>query len=581
MICRFRYGAAAAVFIFALCMACRPGNPASGRYHAVDMKIDSVKKLIESDGDNLDLYTDLYRFYKLNNRSDSLYWHAFRAYRKGLAEKDYDLAAYSISYMVPVFIESGVKDSAAYYIGLADRMPLKSDKAKGALLNCKANYYLTYEMDYPKVMAFTMEAAESYAACKDTINYALMQHNMATIYLFRNDTANCLRYTLRGHRLASATEDSYLKCISSFAAGQVYYTMQKYDSSLVYLSMAKHAADDYSYLESEMPDIMLIEAYDYLALKDYERAAGSLDSASYWLEMTGGRDVYAASRIRIGYGDLSFDKGDYQSSCRHYLSAARLPLARDGRRILLQRLSMAYKALEEYDSSLYYYQAYNRMMDSVMTFDAEKEFNEIFWNKEKEKYESDLDLSVLKSKRAIALISFVSCVVVAVLAWLYYASRRKNRKYTELVLKYQQDMKEWESRRKDAAAQNDTRAKAEEELFGRIEELFVKGKMYRHNDISLDKLSEALSSNRTYVSAVINKYAGMSFTSYVNMLRIKDATEILSDPGKEPFMKALYMGLGYNSKSSFYKAFQKETGCTPTIYREKAITLGEKSSGQA
>ena len=216
-----------------------------------------------------------------------------------------------------------------------------------------------------------------------------------------------------------------------------------------------------------------------------------------------------------------------------------------------------------------------------MTFDAEKEFNEIFWNKEKEKYESDLDLSVLKSKRAIALISFVSCVVVAVLAWLYYASRRKNRKYTELVLKYQQDMKEWESRRKDAAAQNDTRAKAEEELFGRIEELFVKGKMYRHNDISLDKLSEALSSNRTYVSAVINKYAGMSFTSYVNMLRIKDATEILSDPGKEPFMKALYMGLGYNSKSSFYKAFQKETGCTPTIYREKAITLGEKSSGQA
>lgn len=92
----------------------------------------------------------------------------------------------------------------------------------------------------------------------------------------------------------------------------------------------------------------------------------------------------------------------------------------------------------------------------------------------------------------------------------------------------------------------------------------------------LKRLAELLDTNRTYVSKAVNKYSGMSFSSYLNMYRINEATAVISDPSRNVLLKQLADDLGYNSVTVFSKAFQKETGLTPSRYRKEIMDGGKK-----
>ena len=52
-----------------------------------------------------------------------------------------------------------------------------------------------------------------------------------------------------------------------------------------------------------------------------------------------------------------------------------------------------------------------------------------------------------------------------------------------------------------------------------------------------------------------------------------DASRILSDASSEIQLQDLAMEMGYNSQSSFYRAFVKETGVPPSKYREESLRI--------
>ena len=118
---------------------------------------------------------------------------------------------------------------------------------------------------------------------------------------------------------------------------------------------------------------------------------------------------------------------------------------------------------------------------------------------------------------------------------------------------------------------------AEEELFGKLEKIMREDHVYRSNSISLDELASMLGTNRTYISRVINRYADKSFWGYINMYRIAEATEILSDLEKDVQIKNIYEVLGYNSAASFFRVFRDETGISPSKYREEVRRMKSKA----
>ena len=119
---------------------------------------------------------------------------------------------------------------------------------------------------------------------------------------------------------------------------------------------------------------------------------------------------------------------------------------------------------------------------------------------------------------------------------------------------------------------SEVKSDADAELFSKAEKLMENEKIFKQKDLSIEKLSLLLETNRTYLSRAINTLSGLTFHSWVNMYRIREATDILSDPDNDVPIKCLADDLGYNSVSVFYKAFQKETGLTPSRYRKEAVS---------
>lgn len=99
-----------------------------------------------------------------------------------------------------------------------------------------------------------------------------------------------------------------------------------------------------------------------------------------------------------------------------------------------------------------------------------------------------------------------------------------------------------------------------------LEYVIVEEKIFLDPDISLVTLAERIKTNRTYLSDAIHLTYGMSFSDYFNHLRIQYSMELMRGKKKagEPILvKEIAMESGYHISSSFYRAFQKETGMTP------------------
>ncbi|MGS2763028.1 helix-turn-helix domain-containing protein [Sinomicrobium sp. M5D2P9] len=105
-----------------------------------------------------------------------------------------------------------------------------------------------------------------------------------------------------------------------------------------------------------------------------------------------------------------------------------------------------------------------------------------------------------------------------------------------------------------------------------IDELLNVGKLYRKPDLSREYIAEKIGISPGYLSEIINSNYNQNFSSLVNSYRIKEAMELLQHPefSKYNIVSVAYE-VGFNSKSSFYKAFKKETGTTPSIYLSSQI----------
>lgn len=94
-------------------------------------------------------------------------------------------------------------------------------------------------------------------------------------------------------------------------------------------------------------------------------------------------------------------------------------------------------------------------------------------------------------------------------------------------------------------------------------------KTYRASDLSLSQLSDQIEIPAHYVSQVINEKLGTNFLDLINQYRVQDVKEQFANPEKNHYtIMSLAYDAGFNSKSTFYSAFKKHTGMTPSAYKK-------------
>jgi AraC-like DNA-binding protein len=95
-------------------------------------------------------------------------------------------------------------------------------------------------------------------------------------------------------------------------------------------------------------------------------------------------------------------------------------------------------------------------------------------------------------------------------------------------------------------------------------------KPYLDFDLTLQKLATQLDLPEKELSLLINQKMGKHFFDFINEYRIEDAKMLLKNQPQLTVLEILYE-VGFNSKSSFYTAFKKETNITPSDYRKSNI----------
>lgn len=89
---------------------------------------------------------------------------------------------------------------------------------------------------------------------------------------------------------------------------------------------------------------------------------------------------------------------------------------------------------------------------------------------------------------------------------------------------------------------------------------------YANPDLSLEKTITALGINRTKINEILKQELELTFTAYLNKLRLTEAARLLSEKENANVAEIAY-SVGYNNVTYFNKLFKNEYGCTPKTFK--------------
>ncbi|MEE2025954.1 helix-turn-helix domain-containing protein [Alkalimonas mucilaginosa] len=109
-----------------------------------------------------------------------------------------------------------------------------------------------------------------------------------------------------------------------------------------------------------------------------------------------------------------------------------------------------------------------------------------------------------------------------------------------------------------------------ERIANKLQQAVYQQQLYLDPALTLYKLAEQLGVSPQYLSQTLNQRLQQSFYDYINEARVAAARQLLQH--SQDSVLSIAMAVGFNARSSFYKAFKASTGLTPAQYRAQNQT---------
>ena len=107
----------------------------------------------------------------------------------------------------------------------------------------------------------------------------------------------------------------------------------------------------------------------------------------------------------------------------------------------------------------------------------------------------------------------------------------------------------------------------DEELKNRIEDLMNIQKAFKNPELTLFDVAKSLNTHPKKISQAINKGFNMNFNDFVNRYRTLEVIKMVnSDQDQLKTLLGIAFDAGFNSKSTFNRAFKKQMKATPKEY---------------
>lgn len=154
-----------------------------------------------------------------------------------------------------------------------------------------------------------------------------------------------------------------------------------------------------------------------------------------------------------------------------------------------------------------------------------------------------------------------TCLVLALLVWIAYALWFARRYLKELVDQVKDKMKQ--DQPFIAYKKLSIEPQRDKEKTALLKHLASE---YANPDISLESTVSSLGINRNKINEILKDELGLTFSAYLNKLRLTEAARLLSEQIDMNIAQIAY-AVGFNNVTYFNKLFKNEYGCTPKMFK--------------
>lgn len=443
---------------------------------------------------------------------------------------------------------------------------------------------------------------------KDTRKETSLLVNLSAVYFQKNDSTG-ISFCTDAYTKAKEIKDLSAQYSAGINIACYLYNWNKPKEALVYVDEAMKIANNLNfncelqYINSFMADIygmtgnpVKAEEYHKKAITDYEET-----------------NDYDKIYVRLRYGDFLNQQRRHKDAIDLFLKTKELAkkyklLTFDFN--IAQSISYTYEQLRDYDNALNYYKQFDSIKEKHLNAEKEKEFSilDLRYKVSEEKQKNALkETELLRKDKNMLLLIFIVAIVATSAIVCLFLYRKTQKRYKLIVqthlenlenerkLKAQLEQFNERLNNKAEAQPNDesnlpsqeenakyTRSALSEEksrdLFERLESLMKNDKIYRDAELTIDKLAQILNTNRSYLSQVINEVSGLSYSTYINNYRIKEAIELLSNSDNDEPIKSIAISIGFNSPSNFFTIFKNKVGMSPSVYRENVQKINKNNA---
>jgi len=263
--------------------------------------------------------------------------------------------------------------------------------------------------------------------------------------------------------------------------------------------------------------------------------------------------------------DMSINIGEINSTANQLAKKA----------YLLREMGHAEEAFSVYEKAY-------QLNDSIRLAESNTKLDEVRTQYEVDKYIAE------KERQRIIIFSLIGgCILLAILlgGWIHYSRKvtQKNRilaqQIKELTAQQEEQIKEMLAKTSFLSHSPDETLSIEsdkdkcdesrmDKLCIGIRDFLFKDKIYRDSTITSESVAKKLGTNKNTFAEVMNFCFNMSFSDYVNVLRLKDAVLYLEQTNLS--IEEISYRVGFGTERTFYNQFSKKYGMTPNNYRISA-----------
>lgn len=113
--------------------------------------------------------------------------------------------------------------------------------------------------------------------------------------------------------------------------------------------------------------------------------------------------------------------------------------------------------------------------------------------------------------------------------------------------------------------------KSEHPFTALLQKLFAQDRIFLNSELALNDVARLIGTNRSYLSEYFNHELSTTFSDYVNNWRISHAESLIVSNCSSS-IEEIAVSSGFNSISTFRRAFIKKHGVTPSQYRQNHKT---------